>query len=206
MSVPDHQTTSFVRRPVAARICVLTSLTAAVALFVVACAGPSPEKTGPAPEEKWAESVCSTTLRWGKEMEKTHEYVKRIRAAPGRDAKVVLLGATLRGSSVTQAYVAKLRALRPPSTDSGRRADEWLDFSADESLKNIAETERYARRLPMSLTLLESIRGLQRIEYGLAKTLGGMVAGVGQIEVQVPGMKKAFEEAGACRKLEAAYD
>jgi len=195
MHNPDPAAASFASRRLPLRL-LLASLAAALALLAAGCGGPSPE-------ERFAESVCSTTLPWAQKMLKTYEITRLIRAAPGADSVVALNQGALIGKSNAKGFGLELRAIPVPETEAGREAKRWLEHSARESLEFMAEEVRHVRRLRLNITLLQSIRELQRLELALVRAFAMMATTAGNIQEFVPELKEPFEKADSCTELEA---
>ena len=86
------------------------------------------------------------------------------------------------------------------------QAKTWLDFSADESVKTMAEAERRIRNLPKSLTLVESTQGLEQLELDVITAYSEMTGYTAPISQFIPDLYVQFEEADACQELEALGD
>jgi len=104
-------------------------------------------------------------------MEKTYHTVQLIRAAPGREARVDICQGIAKGRGLTEEFVAKLKALPPPDTKSGRRAKQLFASFAAKVHEPLDEVERHLRKLPERLSLIQSIRMLNELQYGLARTV-----------------------------------
>jgi len=136
-------------------------------------------------------------------MLKTYEITRLIRAAPGADSVVALNLGALRGKADAKGFGIELRAIAVPDTDAGRRARTYVEYSADQALDVMAEEVRHMRRLPLNITLLQSIRELQRLELGLTRAFSFMAGVPSLILVSVPELKQPFEKAASCTELEA---
>lgn len=156
----------------------------------------------PSPEERFAENVCSTILPRAQELLDTYDSVVHERAAPGPDARVALWALALRGKETTWELRNEVRALSVPDTDAGRLAAAYVKNDAGFALEGMSEEERRARRLPESITLLQSIRGLDRLEQALSSAWAA-VLNYDIIGATVPELKEPFENADSCKELEA---
>lgn len=172
----------------------LASVIVALTLLASGCGDPSPEA-------RFFDQVCSTTLPQAKEMVETYEEVRLTRAAPGLGARAELLALTVRGAEVARKFRAERKALRTLDTDAGRNAERFLDLSADTAFEIMAEEELQVRRLPLGITLLQSILGLEQLEHALLLTFAEMTA-AGAIAAQAD-MLEHFEKADSCEELEA---
>jgi hypothetical protein len=171
----------------------LLASAAAAGLFVSGCGGPTPE-------ERFAENVCATILPRAQEVLETYDDVVHTRAAPGSDARVKLWGLALRGTDITTKLRADLRTLVAPDTDAGKLAKGTVDGIARFAFERVAAEELRVRRLPQSLTLLQSIRGLDRLEPALIEAYARM-ASYDSIGAQIPEFKEPFEKADSCKEL-----
>jgi hypothetical protein len=170
--------------------------TAGIALLVAGCGGPSPE-------ERYAESVCATTLPWAHDLLETYDDVRHIRAAPGPDSRVTLWALTLRGKEITKKYRVEVGALPVPDTDADRDAATWVEAYARMAFDDMSEAERRVRVLPRRITLLQSIRGLDQLEFSLNAALTAMKGTPGPILAERPELERAFANAGSCKELGA---
>jgi hypothetical protein len=166
-----------------------------IALLASGCGGPSPE-------ERFAESVCSTILPRAQEMRETRDDVIHTRAAPGRDARATLWSLALRGTDIATKLRAELRALSVPNTDAGREAASYVENFARFAFETTTAEERRVRRLPKSITLVQSIRSLDRLELALFNAYAEMT-NYDLIGVRIPELKEPFEKADSCRELDA---
>lgn len=182
------------RRPPSRRLA--ATLGAVMALLASGCGGPSPD-------ERLAESVCTTTLTWAERMLGTYDEARLTRAAPGNDSLVILSGLALRGKGDAMTFASDLRAVPVPDTDAGRQVRRSLEDAGNRTVEVMSELERYVRTLPESVTLLQSIRGLQRLESDLVTVVLAMKAVPDPIKMLVPELREAFESADSCKALEA---
>jgi hypothetical protein len=138
-------------------------------------------------------------------MLETLDDVVHTRAAPGNVARVSLWGLAARGTDTAAKLRADLRTLAAPDTDAGRLAAGMVAARARFAFEVMAAEERRVRRLPQSLTLLQSIRGLDRLGVALARAHGEMISYDG-IGLQNPAFKEPFEKADSCSELEGLQD
>jgi len=110
---------------------------------------------------------------------------------------------TLRGQEVARRLGAELRAIPVPDTEAGRGAGEYLQAYARESLETMAEEEHHVRDLPEDVSLLQSIRGLQRLELAFLDAFGLMTTADGVIKSEIPELREPFEKADSCKELDA---
>ena len=127
--------------------------------------------------------------------------VVHTRAAPGPDARVTLWSLALRGTEITTKLRAELRALSVPDTDAGREAASYVENFARFAFERTAAEERRVRKLPKSITLLQSIRSLDRLELALFNAYAEMTR-YDFIGVRIPELKEPFEKADSCKELD----
>jgi hypothetical protein len=182
-------------RPASEAFLSLASVVAVIALLATGCGGPSPD-------ERFFESVCSTALPRAQEMLDIYDDAKLTRAAPGPDARVELLGLTIRGAEVARKFRAEMKALlASDDTDAGTKAEPYLELSASNAFETMAVELRRVRGLPESITLLQSIRGLDRLEFTLIRAVFFMIdARAIAAETEMLG---AYEKPDSCGKLDA---
>jgi hypothetical protein len=132
-----------------------------------------------------------------------YDDVRHVRAAPGPDAWTKQLMLILRGEEVTRKLRVELGGLPVPDTDDGRKAANFLDNFARFAFERMLAEERRVRGLPENITLLQSIRSLDRLEFWLLDAFGLMRDAHRTIMTQVPELKEPFEKADACKELAA---
>jgi hypothetical protein len=175
-------------------VLVVASLVAGVAIALVAADG-----AAPSPDERFAASVCSTTLPWAEEMIEIWDDAIHTRAAPGHDAGwLKLYGLAYQGKEVARKYGAEIRALRVPDTQAGTKTAKYLEWYSRRPFETMANEERRLRKLPMDFTLLQSIRGLNNFELVLVMALSEMGD---DLVLLVPELVEAFETADSCGEL-----
>lgn len=172
----------------------LASAAAAIASFASGCGGP-------APEERYFEQVCSMALPRSQEMLETFEAVQLTRAAPGREARVTLLALTLRGTQIARRFRAETRALPLLDTEAGRTADALFESLATTAFETMAREVRRVRSLPESITLFQSIGGLESLELAVLSSYANMRSA--RAVAAEAELLEFFEKADACKDLEA---
>jgi len=172
----------------------LAGAAAAIALLAAGCRDQSPE-------ERYAESVCSTILPRAQEILDTSDDVIHTRAAPGPDARIMLWALALRGTEITRKLQGELHALSVPDTPEGRKAAQYVNFVARVAFDRVMAEEQRARTLPESITLVQSIRGLDRLQLALSSAFSEL-KGYDIVKVEVPELKRSFETADSCKKLD----
>jgi hypothetical protein len=174
----------------------LLAVLAGVTCTLTACSGPTPD-------ERFAEDVCAATLPRAQELLETLEDARLTRAAPGLEARITLLALAMRGTAIASALRGELRAIEAPDSAAGREAAIYLRQFASTPLTTMTSAEESVRSLPESLTLIQSIRELNQLEFSLAQAFSETTTAQFVIMENVPRLREPFQEADECEELTA---
>jgi hypothetical protein len=159
---------------------------------------------GVSPDQRFVEEVCSTTLPSAREMFDVYDDAIHTRAAPGRGAGLTVHALAYRGTEIARQYRAEVSAISGPDTDAGRLAEGFLESDSRRAVQFMAEEERRARKAAKRLTLLQSTRGLDRVEFALVQAIFAMTNA--RFMAAQTGMLEAYEKAGSCTELDALLE
>lgn len=183
-----------VRRPVIA-----AAVVAALALVVLAAAGCGDD---PTPEERYAESACSALVASGQELLDIHQAVNDTRPVPVRDARASLGRYSMLARDSARELRRKLRAIPVPDTAEGTEAANYIRVIGESFDSGMTEQVKLVNRLPQSITLVQSVHGLDQLEDSLFLAFSNLGT-YDIVEVRVPEAWDAFAQAESCKELDA---
>lgn len=157
---------------------------------------------GPSPEERFAEEACATILVRAQEMLDLQDDVVHIRAVPGDEARPQMLSFAAAGWDIATRLRSEIRELSAPDSDAGRNAVDYLEDLSRIASEKMVGARNDVLRLPEEVTLVQSIRGLLRLELLLGVAFSDMTSGPDLVAREIPELKEPFEKADSCRSLE----
>ena len=130
------------------------------------------------------------------------------RATPGEYGWSLLLFRAESGRYAAREYGRKVRELDVPETPAGRQVKRkgLLDFHSRRPAAILSDAVRRIKLIPpRKMTLVQSIRGLNRLQDDLIAATGTMGPAVFVTPNLVDGLEDEFDGADACKKLDAVF-
>lgn len=136
------------------------------------------------------------------------EGVVHTRATPGKDGWGWLLFRAESGRFAAREYGQKVRQLEVPDTPAGRQVAKkrLLHFHSRRPAAILSDAvQRIRSTPPRKMTLVQNIRGLNRLQDDLLFATTAMGPAVFVTPNLVEGLTDEFDRAESCKKLDAVF-
>ena len=184
-------------------LAVVAAAVLAVALVLAPDEGDADAAT---PDEQFAESVCATAIPYADDLLDDYVGVVHTRATPGKEGWEWLLFRAEAARFTAREYGRKVRELDVPDTPAGRQVERkrLLDFHSRQPVELLSESVERIRSIPRrKMTLVQNIRGLNRLQDDLTFAVSVMSPGLFVTPNLVDGLEDEFESAEACKRFDA---
>jgi methyl-accepting chemotaxis protein len=166
-----------------------------VLLAVSLAAGCGGDDDGSSSTTDWASGVCEAISTWGDSVQSTGESLR----AGVTDADA-LRTAVDELEEATRTFVDELKALGPPDTDAGQRAQEELDQLAETVDENVAKMQDAVDEASDPSGMLEAATAISGTLSTMGQQLSATFAELEQVDAEGE-LEDAFRDADACDEL-----
>ncbi len=183
-------------------LAVVAAAVLAVALVLAPDEGDADAAT---PDEQFAESICATATPYADDLLDDYVGVVHTRATPGKEGWEWLLFRAESARFTARAYGRKVRQLDVPDTPAGRQVERkrLLDFHSRQPVEILSDSVKRIRSIPpRKMTLVQNIRGLNRLQDDLTWAVSAMAPGLFVVPNLVDGLEDEFDGAEACKRFD----
>ena len=159
-------------------------------------------------DQQFAEDLCAAAIPYADDLLDVYDGVVHARATPGKDGWGWLLFRAESGRFIAREYGLKVRQLDVPDTPAGRQVEKkrLLDFHSRRPAEILSDAVQRIRSVPpRKMTLVQNIRGLNRLQDDLLFAMSAMGPAVFVTPNLVDGLADEFDAAAACKKLDAVF-
>jgi hypothetical protein len=166
---------------------------ASVALLA-GCGGSSPT-----PEQKWAESVCSTITTWQDAVKSAANDAESQIKSPSAGTVDAIQKDVTAAVDATNTMTTDLKKIGPPDTPAGAEAKKQIDTFTTQLDTTAATVKKTVSGLSSSSSLTDVIEHLSKLAPSLQALSTTTTNAVNAIQASSSALKDGFQKADSCK-------
>jgi methyl-accepting chemotaxis protein len=175
------------RLPIGAAVVLLAALA-----FAAGCGGDSESAA-----EQWADSFCTSVADWREDVQATASSLQDTSSLSTESVRETLQDAV----AAAEAFVAELRELGPPETETGEQVREEIEGFTEEIERSVADVREVLDEPAGSVAeLLQRLASVAGALTALSSAFSQTMSNLSELD---PGgeLEAALEQSEACREL-----
>ena len=172
------------------------ALTGLLAFAAAGCGGSETSST-----EDWAGDVCSAVGDWQDQIEQSAADIREQIQSPGADTLEAIKDEITEAADASIDLSENLKSLKPPDTESGKRAQQEVDELADQVDETVDKTRETIEGLPDNASLTEVAEAVAPLLPSLQALVTNVSASLTSLQERGSELKEAFGKADSCEKF-----
>jgi uncharacterized phage infection (PIP) family protein YhgE len=166
--------------------------------LVVAAAGCG---AGASPEEKWADSVCSSIDDWENQVQQAKDDISAKLNSPGSGTLAAINTDVGNAVDATNQLATELKKIGPPDTEKGAQAKQQLDALASQLQSTVSTAKQTVHSVPESANLAETAQKLAPLAPALQSLATATSSALTSIQESSEALKEGFDKADSCKEF-----
>jgi hypothetical protein len=180
---------------VVGRIVVTFALLAMLAVVAVGCGGSE------SAEEKWAGNVCTEVGDWEDQLKENADNVQEELQSPELGTLAAIDAQVREAVAATDKLVTDLRALEPPDTEEGAKAERELNALISQTETTVTDAKQTVATVPKGASATETAQKLAPLVPSLQALAVSVSSTLESIKAAGDKIKKGFEDADSCGRF-----
>jgi len=176
----------------------IASFISASATLLVVAAGCG---AGASPEEKWADSVCSSIGDWKSQVQQAKDDISTKLSSPGTGTLTAVNTDVRNAVDATNKLATDLKAIGPPDTEKGAQAKQQVDALATQLQSTASTAKQTVNSVPANSTLVETAQKLAPLAPALESLDTAASSALASVKESSAALKEGFDKADSCKQF-----